>query len=303
MQVSRHFSPTQGPACALAIGNFDGLHRGHLSLLTQLVQTAKDQGLKSVIMTFEPHPKEFFDPLKAPNRLSSVREKLERFAEMGIDVVYLCQFNAKFASISSKTFLEEILIKRLNVRCVLVGEDFRFGANRDGGIQDIEQAGLQVLTLPSVMLETDKKEKRVSSTAVREALAKGDLVLANLLLGRPYSMSGKVVTGARLGRQLGFPTANVHMRHERPALKGVYAVKLDGRPGVANLGYRPTLGVPKLVLEVHLFNFDGDLYNHHVHVEFFEKIRDEMKFSDLDALREQIAKDANLARQYFNINT
>jgi len=178
----------------------------------------------------------------------------------------------------------------------MVGEDFRFGTKRAGSTQDIAQAGFNLISLPQVDLNGD----RVSSTRVRLALAEGKLDEAAVLLGRPYSISGKVVHGAKRGRQLGFPTANVHMRHERPALTGVYAVKLDGLNAVANLGVRPTIaGVPKLLLEVHVLDFNEDLYGKHVHVEFFHKIRDEMKFDGLDALKAQIAKDAEVAREFF----
>jgi riboflavin kinase/FMN adenylyltransferase len=188
----------------------------------------------------------------------------------------------------------------VNAKTVLVGEDFRFGASRRGGIEDIANAGLQLIGLPQVNLAEADIQQRVSSTRVRNALAAGQLQAAKNLLGRAYSISGKVVRGVQLGRKLGFPTANVHMRHERPALTGVYAVKLDGLEGVANLGVRPTIsGVPKLLLEVHLFDFNGDLYGRHVHVEFFQKIRDEMKFDGLPALSAQIAKDAQVARQFF----
>jgi len=237
--------------------------------------------------------------------LTSLREKLERFADAGVEIVYLCRFDKKFAALSSEDFLEKILLRSVNAKAVLVGEDFRFGAGRRGGIADIANAGVNLISLPQVnSLEVNSIEsgiqQRVSSTRVRDALAAGQLQVAKDLLGRAYSISGKVVRGAQLGRKLGFPTANVHMRHERPALTGVYAVKLDGLEGVANLGVRPTVsGVPKLLLEVHLFDFNGDLYDRHVHVEFFHKIRDEMKFDGLAALSAQIAKDAQVARNFF----
>lgn len=286
--------------CALAIGNFDGLHLGHQALLAKLMETAKEQKLKSAVMTFEPHPREFFTPEQAPTRLASLREKLERFADAGIDVVYLCRFNQKFAALSGDDFIQKILVHSVNAKTVLVGEDFRFGAGRRGSTEDIANAGLNLISLPQVNLAESGIQQRVSSTRVRDALAAGQLEVAKTLLGRAYSISGKVVRGAQLGRKLGFPTANVHMRHERPALTGVYAVKLDGREGVANLGVRPTVaGVPKLLLEVHLFDFNGDLYDRHVHVEFFHKIRDEMKFDGLPALSAQIAKDALVARNFF----
>jgi riboflavin kinase/FMN adenylyltransferase len=305
MQVFRHFPLALAEPCALAIGNFDGLHLGHQALLAKLLETAKQQQLKSAVMTFEPHPREFFTPAQAPARLTSLREKLERFADAGVEIVYLCRFDKKFAALSSEDFLEKILLQSVNAKAVLVGEDFRFAAGRRGGVADIANAGLNLISLPQVnSLEVNSIEsgiqQRVSSTRVRDALAAGQLQEAKDLLGRAYSISGKVVRGAQLGRKLGFPTANVHMRHERPALTGVYAVKLDGLAGVANLGVRPTVsGVPKLLLEVHLFDFDGDLYDRHVHVEFFYKIRDEMKFDGLAALSAQIAKDAQVARNFF----
>ncbi len=305
MQILRHFPSDNNQPCVLAIGNFDGVHLGHQALLKELKFVANEQSLKAAVMTFEPHPREFFTPAKAPARLASVREKLERFADAGVDVVYLCRFNHRFASLSSDGFIQNILIRSLNAKIILVGEDFRFGAGRRGGVVDIAKAGLKLVSLPQVNLsDVDLQalgdSERVSSTRVRNALAAGQLEVAKNLLGRPYSISGKVIHGAQLGRKLGFPTANVHMRHERPALTGVYAVKLDGLKGVANLGVRPTIaGVPKLLLEVHLFDFEGDLYDKHVHVEFFHKIRDEMKFDGLDALKAQIAKDAQVARTFF----
>jgi len=305
MQILRHFRSERCLPCALAIGNFDGVHLGHQALLKELKAVASTQPLQTAVMTFEPHPREFFAPEKAPSRLASLREKLERFSDAGVDVVYLCRFNQRFASFSSEAFINDILIKSLNAKTVLVGEDFRFGAGRRGGVVDIANAGLNLISLPQVNLsDVDVQalgdSERVSSTRVRNALAAGQLNVAKNLLGRPYSISGKVIHGAQLGRKLGFPTANVHMRHERPALTGVYAVKLDGLNGVANLGVRPTIaGVPKLLLEVHLLDFDGDLYDKHVHVEFFHKIRDEMKFDGLDALKAQIAKDVQVARHFF----
>ena len=300
MQVLRHFPLTLAEPCALAIGNFDGLHLGHQALLAKLIETSKQQKLKSAVMTFEPHPREFFTPDQAPTRLASLREKLERFADAGVEIVYLCRFDKKFAALSSEDFIEKILLQSVNAKTVLVGEDFRFGAGRRGGVEDIANAGLNLISLPQVNLAEADIQQRVSSTRVRNALAAGQLEVAKSFLGRAYSISGKVVPGAQLGRKLGFPTANVHMRHERPALTGVYAVKLDGIEGVANLGVRPTVsGVPKLLLEVHLFDFNGDLYDRHVHVEFFQKIRDEMKFDGLPALSAQIAKDVQVARQFF----
>lgn len=302
MQILRHFPPTQTEPCALAIGNFDGVHLGHQALLEKLVEVAKARNIKSAVMTFEPHPREFFTPDKAPARLASLREKLEHFARAGVDIVYLCRFNRRFAALTGEEFISQVLVKGVNAKAILVGEDFRFGAGRAGGVADIVKAGLALITLPQVDFAEQGIQQRVSSTRVRDALAAGQPEVAEKLLGRPYSISGKVIYGAQLGRKLGFPTANVHMRHERPALTGVYAVKLDGLNGVANLGVRPTIaGIPKLLLEVNLFDFNGDLYGKHVHVEFCQKIRDEMKFDGLDALKAQIAKDVAVARQYFEL--
>ena len=296
MQILRHIPATLQAPCVLAIGNFDGMHLGHQVLLKKLMQSAKALGLSAAVMTFEPHPRELFMPDNAPSRLCALREKLEYFANAGVERVYVCAFNRRFAKVSAEEFMQRILRQSLNVEAILVGEDFRFGAQRTGTTQDFVQAGFNLIKLPQVNLDND----RVSSTRVRSALASGQLEQAAMLLGRPYSISGKVVHGAQRGRQLGFPTANVHMRHERPALTGVYAVKLDGLNAVANLGVRPTIaGVPKLSMEVHVLDFNDNLYDKHVHVEFFHKIRDEMKFDGLDALKAQIAKDVESARSFF----
>lgn len=296
MRVYRHLHELPQAKRALAIGNFDGLHLGHQALLNHLTAQAAQKMLTPAVMTFEPHPREFFTPQNAPARLSSMREKLEYFASAGVQEVFVCRFNQAFAGVSASAFMQQMLKQALNTHTILVGEDFKFGAKRQGSVHDFIQAGFDVMPFPQVTVDG----ARVSSTLVRDALAVGDLNKARALLGRPYSISGKVVHGAKRGRQLGYPTANVHMRHERPALTGVYAVKLDGLNGVANLGVRPTIaGVPKLMLEVHVFDFNGDLYGQHVHVQFYHKLRDEMKFESLDALKAQIANDVTVAHHYF----
>ncbi len=295
MQVFRHIPQALNPQ-AIAIGNFDGMHLGHQALLRQLTAFTQTYKITPAVMTFEPHPREFFTPQNAPARLASMREKLEYFAEYGIQHVYVQRFNQAFAGQSPAAFMQR-LRQQLNANVIMVGEDFCFGAKRAGNVQTLIEHGFNVIPLPQVQLAAE----RVSSTLVRDALAAGDLRKAHTLLGRPYSISGKVVHGAKLGRQLGFPTANVHMRHERPALTGVYAVKLNHLPAVANLGIRPTLeGVPKLKLEVHVFDFNGDLYDQHVHVQFFHKLRSEQKFAGLEALKAQIACDAEQAKRYFS---
>lgn len=296
MQVFRHIPTTLQSAAALAIGNFDGMHLGHRALLARLVEVAQAKNLTPAVMTFEPHPREFFTPLNAPSRLSNLREKLEYFIEAGVEKTFVYAFNQRFSAISAQTFMDEILRQKMHVNTILVGKDFRFGAKRTGTVDDFKANQFNLIDFPSI----DFANERISSTRVRDALSYGNLQLASELLGRHYSISGKVVHGAKRGRELGFPTANIHIKHERPALTGVYAVKLDSLESVANLGVRPTIaGVPKLSLEVHILDFNSDLYGKHVHVEFLHKIRDEMKFNGLDALKAQIAQDAIAARQYF----
>jgi riboflavin kinase / FMN adenylyltransferase len=299
MQVYRHLPVTPCEPLLLAIGNFDGMHLGHQALLDKLCEQAGAKNLTPAVMTFEPHPREFFTPLNAPARLSNLREKLEFFEAAAVKKVFVCAFNKRFAAIAATEFLS-ILRDKLNANTILVGEDFKFGAKRTGTVADFSNHGFELISMPRV----DFNSERVSSTRVRDALFSGNLALAAQLLGRNYSVSGKVVHGAKRGRKLGFPTANIHMRHERPALSGVYAVKLDGLNSVANLGVRPTIksgiaGIPKLLLEVHVLDFKGDLYGQHVHVEFLHKIREEMKFESLDALKTQIAADIVVARTYF----
>lgn len=296
MKIYRHLPKQQVQAHALAIGNFDGLHLGHQALLSKTVKMANNKQLAPAVMTFEPHPREFFNPKNAPARLSSLREKLEYFYEAGITHAYVLRFNQRFAAVTADDFMHNVLHDALRAKTIFVGGDFCFGAKRQGTVQHLIEAGFDLVDFPQIEVDGI----RVSSTIVREALAAGDLNLAHRYLGRPYSISGKVVKGAQRGRTMGYPTANVHMRHERPAFTGVYAVKLDGKLGIANLGVRPTIaGIPKLMLEVHVFDFDGDLYDEHVHVQFFYKVREEKKFDSLDALIAQIVKDVVVAKDYF----
>ncbi len=302
MQVFRHLPAQPCEAITLAIGNFDGMHLGHQALLQANIDAAYRLGKTAAVMTFEPHPREFFTPLNAPARLSNLREKLEYFEAAGIQKVFVCAFNQRFAAINAADFIS-MLRDKLNANTILVGEDFKFGAKRAGNINDFKVADFDLISMPRV----DFNAERVSSTRVRDALFSGNLDLAAQLLGRHYSISGKVVHGAKRGRELGFPTANVHIKHERPALTGVYAVKLStgklqGLKSVANLGVRPTIGgVQKLLLEVHVLDFNDYLYGKHVHVEFLYKIREEMKFESLEALKAQIAVDIDVARKFFEI--
>jgi len=296
MQVFRHFPLNSNAPIGLTIGNFDGVHIGHQALIKKLIAESKKRNLTPSVITFEPHPKEFFIPENAPCRLTTLREKLEFFLGYGIEKVFVCAFNQKFSNISSEAFMGQILKEQLKVQLLIVGDDFRFGSKRQAGIEDLKKNAFELFEIP----EIDVNGKRVSSTRIRECLKEGRIQEVNQFLGRPYTISGKVVEGDKRGRQMGFPTANIYMKHLRPALTGVYAVKLGNRNGVANLGVRPTIaGIPKLLLEVHLLNFNEDIYGQHVQVTFLEKIRDEIKFENIDALIEQIKKDVAQATRYF----
>ncbi len=290
---------------ALTIGNFDGVHLGHRAMLARLRVAAAERSLPACAMTFEPHPREFFAPDQAPARLTSLREKLELLAAEGIARTYVCRFDYRFAQTPAEEFVEATLVRGLGARYVLVGDDFRFGARRAGDFALLERhaarLGYTVEAMSSVTLDAE----RVSSSAIREALAGGDLARAARLLGRPYSISGRVVRGDGLGRKLGFPTANVRMKHNRPPLAGIFVVEVTGAGGevlrgVASLGVRPTVKQSaEPVLEVYLLDFSGDLYGRHVRVDFLHKFRDEQKFADLDALTAQIARDVEDAQAFF----
>jgi riboflavin kinase/FMN adenylyltransferase len=287
--------PALGP-CALTIGNFDGVHRGHRALLERVVAKARDIGVTSCVLTFEPHPREFFAPQSAPARLTRLRDKLELIGAAGIERVHVIRFAAAFAAMSATRFIDDILARGLRTRWLLVGRDFRFGAQRKGDFAALQGKGFALEAMPDVLFDAE----RVSSSAVREALRAGDFERAESLLGRAYTISGKVVYGARLGRQLGFPTANIPLPH-RPPLSGIYVVQVNehGR-GVASVGYRPTVNpLPRPLLEVHLLERNPTLYGEHLHVRFLRKLRDEVKFNDLDALRRAIAQDAAQAREFF----
>jgi riboflavin kinase/FMN adenylyltransferase len=306
MRVIRGIPAAAAGPSALTIGNFDGVHFGHQAMLAELKRAAGRLGLPACVLTFEPHPREFFAPDRAPTRLTSLREKLELLAGHGVERVHVCRFNYALAQTTPDEFVERIIARGLGTRWVLVGDDFRFGARRAGDFVLLKQSalryGFEVAALASVALEGE----RVSSTMVRRALADGDLERAQRLLGRAYSISGRVVRGDGLGRKLGFPTANVQMKHNRPPLTGIFAVRLHGAPdgplrGVASLGVRPTVkqgGAP--VLEVHALDFDGDLYRRHVRVEFLSKFRDEERYADLATLTRKIALDVENARSFFD---
>ena len=304
MLLTHGASDAQLPPVALTVGNFDGLHRGHQAMVQRLLAGARARGLQSCVLTFEPHPREFFAAAGAPTRLTSLREKLELLAAHGVERTHVQRFDRAFASLSPQGFVEQVLAKRLRARWLLVGEDFRFGAKRAGDLALLKTLGPRFGCEIEVLLAVARAGVRVSSSAVRAALAAGDLAGAEGLLGRPYSISGRVVHGRKLGRELGFATANVQLKHNRPPLTGIYAVRVHGvgtssRPAVASLGVRPTITASgRAVLEVHLFDFSADLYGAHMRVEFLHKIRDEEKYSDLDALKAQIERDCEAARTF-----
>jgi riboflavin kinase / FMN adenylyltransferase len=302
VQVLRGFPPAS-LHLALTIGNFDGVHRGHQAMLARVVEAADDLGLTPTVLTFDPHPREFFAPATAPPRLSTLREKLEQFAARGIARVHIARFDARFASLTAEEFIERIMVDALRTRWVLVGEDFRFGRGRRGDVALLRAAArtFSVEALPAVT----SGQERVSSSAIRAALAEGRLERAAELLGRPYSMSGRVAHGERLGRSLGFPTANLPLRR-RPPLTGVFAARVYGlgktpRAAAASLGVRPTVKVGgQPVLEAFVFDFDESIYGRRIGVEFMHKLRDEARYDDLDALVHQIEVDVAQAREYFS---
>ena len=296
--------------CALTIGNFDGVHRGHQALLARVCAAASKLGLEAAVMTFEPHPREFFarrsgDLSRAPTRIANLRDKLQSLSDSGIDRVIVEHFNAHFASISPEEFVERVLVEGLHVKWLMVGDDFCYGAKRAGNVAMLTEAGqrhgFHVETLPAVMVG----QQRVSSSAVRAALAAGDFGRTRELLGHSYAMSGHVIHGQKLGRTLGFPTLNLRVAH-RPALSGIFVVQVHGLaelplPAVASLGVRPTVDDSgRVLLEVHVFDFNQSCYGKMVQVEFLHKLRDEEKYEGLAPLIEAIARDGEMARAWFS---
>ncbi|MFL6672440.1 MAG: bifunctional riboflavin kinase/FAD synthetase [Massilia sp.] len=295
--------------CALTIGNFDGVHRGHQALLARVRAAASMLGLEAAVMTFEPHPREYFaqkmgDLSRAPARIANLRDKLEALADAGIDHVIVEHFNEHFASMSPEEFIKRVLVDGLHVKWLMVGDDFCFGAKRAGNVALLAEAGKEygfhVETLPTVM----HSDTRISSSAVRAALAQGDFDATRQLIGHPYSISGHVIHGAKLGRTLGFPTLNLRVAH-RPALSGIFVVQVHGLaaqplPAVASLGVRPTVDdAGRMLLEVHLFDVDQACYGQLVRVEFLARLRDEEKYGGLAELTAAIDRDGRQARAWF----
>jgi len=305
MQVFRGIPERAEHGCVLTIGNFDGVHRGHQALLARLRAKSLSTGLPAAVLTFEPHPREYFAHEHRPRRLTSLREKILLLEGQGVDRLYIARFNRQFAGLTADEFVEDVLIHGLGVRHVLIGDDFCFGRGRKGNFSMLKAAGDQVGFGVEAMHTLDHEGERVSSSAVRTALADGDMAHAARLLGRPYSISGRVMHGDKIGRTIGFPTANIQLKHRSPPLMGIYTVSVEGLgerplPGVASVGVRPTIndaGRPSL--EVHLFDWSADCYDAHLRINFLRKQRDEERYDSLEALTAQIARDADEARAYF----
>jgi len=305
MLVFRGVPERATTSTVLTIGNFDGVHRGHRALLAELTAKARELALPATVLTFEPHPRELFAPDQAPARLASLRDKFELLAECGVDRVHVCRFDRGLAGLTAEQFVERILVRGLAVRHLIVGDDFRFGKARGGDFGLLRTMGEAHGFAVEAMHTVDFGGLRVSSSAVREALAAGNIEHAEELLGRAFVIAGRVMDGRKLGRTIGFPTANIQVRRKRLPLSGVFAVAVSGLgprplPGAANIGVRPTVAEGlKPVLEVHLLDFDRDIYGMHVDVNFLHKLRNEAKFDSLDALKAQIARDVADVRSFF----
>lgn len=296
-----HTLPQFDRGCVATIGNFDGVHRGHRAVFRRLIEIARRRRVPATVITFEPQPMEFFAPDRAPPRLTRLREKARVIAEDGIDNLLVLRFDRRLAELPADAFVSRLIVDGLRAHYLLVGDDFRFGHRRGGNFALLQQLGSQqgfeVASLNTVREGSD----RISSTRIRAALGRGDLALAERLLGRPYCLHGRVAHGDRRGRQLGFPTANIHLHRRATPISGVFAVLVHGLgpepwPGVANVGARPTVAGKEARLEVHLFDFSASIYGQHLRVEFCTKLRAEKKFPSIDALREQIARDSEAAR-------
>lgn len=290
--------------CVATIGNFDGVHRGHQVILGQLRERAAERRLPTVVIVFEPQPREFFQGERAPARLMRFREKLLALQDQGIDYLVCLPFNSWLRNLTAEEFVQRILVDGLHLRHLVVGDDFRFGCDRSGDFNLLASLGARLGFGVEHTQTIEVEGSRVSSTRVREALAAGDLALAERLLGRPYTMCGRVVHGQKLGRQLGVPTANLLLARQRVPLSGVFAVRvhmegLPAWPGVANVGVRPTVNGNRTLLEVHLLDFAETLYGRWLEVEFRARLRDEIRFPSLEALKAQIAADIEAARGYF----
>lgn len=305
MRHLHNLRPEHGGS-AVTIGNFDGVHLGHQAVLQQLIERAQSLHLPATVVTFEPYPREYFARgTPPPPRLTRFRERLQALQRYGIAQVLCLRFGPALAAMAAEDFVRRVLVAGLGVRYLTVGEDFRFGCERRGDVALLHTLGehydFRVEPCPAFLAGNI----RVSSTAIRARLSQGDMAGAAQLLGRPYRLSGPVARGEQRGRQLGFPTANIHLQRRLSPVAGVFAVTVHGLPtgpqrGVANVGTRPTVDGTRALLEVHLFDFDADIYGQHVHVDFLQRLRDEQRFASLEALKQQITRDCVAARDYFS---
>jgi len=304
--MSLLFRDAAGPNLApggsvISVGAFDGVHRGHRALLDHVVARARDANLVACAVSFEPIPREFFARGAPVSRLASVREKIERIGAAGIERLLLMRFDAKLAAMEAEDFVADVLVSRCGAREIWVGADFRFGHARRGDVALLHALGPKHGFTVNVMSDIAIDGERVSSSAIRAHLAKSEFDAAARLLGRPFAIGGHVVRGLKLGRKLGYPTANIRLGRRVSPVGGIFAVRVRGieahaLPGVASLGVRPTVSGTEPLLEAHLFDFDGDLYGRRIDVEFIAKLRDEEKFADLDTMVKQIDRDAEEAR-------
>ena len=302
---SLQYLPPAAAGGVVTIGNFDGVHLGHQALLRETVARAKRRGVPSVLLTFEPHPQEFFASDKRPvARLTRLREKFLAVQAAGVDYFVLIKFNQAFANISASDFVKDMLVDSLHAEEVVVGDDFHFGRQRQGNFELLtalgQRYGYTTYSMPTCLVEGS----RVSSTRIRKALLEADHDLATQMLGRPYTMQGRVRHGNKLGREWGFPTANIFLHRALAPVNGIYTVLVHGLadhplPGAANLGVRPTVDGTRALLEVHLLDFNQQIYGRYVEVEFCQKLRDEVRYLTIELLKEQIARDVAVSRDYF----
>ncbi|MHB8744025.1 MAG: bifunctional riboflavin kinase/FAD synthetase [Sulfuricaulis sp.] len=299
-----HNLKPQHRGCVATIGNFDGVHLGHQAVIGQLAEKAQEFGLPTQIILFEPQPQEYFQPDAAVPRLTRLREKLQALQRYSVNRVLCLRFDTDFAVMEPEDFIQRLLVDGLQVRYLVVGDDFRFGYQRRGDFAMLaaagKQHGFQVVNMHTVTID----HERISSTRIRGALAGGDLALAEKLLGRPYRMCGRVAHGDQIGRTLGFPTANIHLHRKATPIKGIFAVevfglKIEPIAGAANIGSRPTVGGTRTLLEVHMLDFNEDIYGAYLHVNFLHKFRDEKRFESLEELRHWIEKDVADVRAFY----
>ncbi len=310
MKVFRRLKPASAQApSALTIGNFDGVHRGHQALLQQLVEGARTRHLSPCVLTFEPHPREFFSPHDAPPRIQNLRDKLMALKQCAVDTIAIEEINQAFSQLSPSEFVQNILIEKLNTKWILIGDDFCYGAKRAGNFDSLiaagKQFGFEVSRIPSIL----ESEERISSSLLRQALDQGDMQRATQLLGRPFSISGHVLYGKQLGRTLGFPTINLAVctrhPHSKPVTSGIFVSQVHGLgekpfPAVSSLGVRPSVeSTGQVLLETHIFDFDQSIYGEVVCVELLARLHEERKYSNLTTLQAAIQDDAQMARQYF----